>query len=161
MPIIILIATIGFVLFLLLRQWFRKASDEDKKNFRRLSLWTIAVSGLIILILTGRFFHALGWAFMVLIVLLVAGTLSKKRSRSLPLLTDQSRPLSEKKAYEILGLSEGASQKEIQDAYIRLIKIHHPDNGGSEDMSALLNEAFDLLMDPDRWRDQNDESEDL
>lgn len=161
MPIIILIATIGFVLFLLLRQWFRKASDEDKKNFRRLSLWTIAVSGLIILILTGRFFHALGWAFMVLIVLLVAGTLSRKRSRSLPLLTDQSRPLSEKKAHEILGLSKGASQKEIQNAYIRLIKIHHPDNGGSEDMSALLNEAFDLLMDPDRWRDQNDESEDL
>ena len=169
MPIIILVVTIVLVVWLVMRQWLKTASEEDKKYLRRLTLWTVAVAGLFILIVTGRFFHAIGWAFMVILVLLVAGTLSKrKRSKYLRLSNHRkdsaknksdpvNGPMSIKKAYEILDVDEGASKKEIQAAYIHLIKIHHPDNGGSEEMSAMLNQAYDLLMDPNRDRDASDD----
>lgn len=151
MAIIILILVFGGAMALLLRKWLRTASDEDKKSLRRLVLWTVAVTGLVFLILTGRLFHAIGWAVMALIVLMVSGTLAIRRRGKTPRLPNHSGPMTEKKAFEILGLKEDASKKEIQAAYIELIKKHHPDNGGSKDMSALLNEAYDVLMDPKRW----------
>lgn len=155
MALIILIAVFGGVIWLLMRQWLKTASEEDKKNLRKLVIWTVAIAGLIALILTGRLFHALGWAIMVLIVLLISGTLAAKRRRETPRLSNMSGPMTIKKAHKILNLKEGASKKAIQSAYIELIKQHHPDNGGNQDMSALLNEAYDVLMDPNRW-DKNE-----
>jgi len=48
-------------------------------------------------------------------------------------------------ALDVLGLKEGASEKEIRTAYRRMMKKHHPDSGGSAYLAARINEANDVL----------------
>jgi hypothetical protein len=54
--------------------------------------------------------------------------------------------MSRAQALAELGLSEAASEKEINAAYRALIKRHHPDRGGSTARAARLNQAKDLLV---------------
>jgi len=54
--------------------------------------------------------------------------------------------------YEILGVNYDASQKEIRDAWIKLIKYYHPDKIGNENYLLLnkvqlINEAYSVLSD--------------
>lgn len=53
--------------------------------------------------------------------------------------------MSEHEAYQMLGLSEGASRADVGKAYRRLIKQAHPDHGGSAQRAARLNEAKQVL----------------
>jgi molecular chaperone DnaJ len=56
--------------------------------------------------------------------------------------------------YEILGLSRGASEQDIKQAFRRLAKDCHPDrNGGDKSSEAKfkeLNEAYEALRDPQK-----------
>ena len=47
--------------------------------------------------------------------------------------------------YRLLGLSPSASWTEVQTAYRRKAKVHHPDHGGDEDAMRALNEAYQTL----------------
>ena len=49
-------------------------------------------------------------------------------------------------AYRILGLEPGTGEKEIREAYHRLIKRVHPDRGGTAALAAQINEAKDRLL---------------
>ncbi len=53
-----------------------------------------------------------------------------------------------KNYYEILGVSENATQKEIKFSYSRLAQQHHPDKGGDTKIMAELNQAKKVLFDP-------------
>ncbi|MFB6478961.1 J domain-containing protein [Streptomyces virginiae] len=53
--------------------------------------------------------------------------------------------------YEALGVSRSASQDEIQQAYRKLARRHHPDvnkDPGAEERFKDLNEAYSVLSDP-------------
>lgn len=54
--------------------------------------------------------------------------------------------LSEKEAYEILGLETGASKEDIVKAHKRLMQRLHPDRGGSDYLAARINAAKDKLV---------------
>jgi|ETNmetMinimDraft_15_1059895.scaffolds.fasta_scaffold149547_1 hypothetical protein len=47
--------------------------------------------------------------------------------------------------YKILGLSPTATWKDIEAAYRKKAKIHHPDHGGDEDAMRALNDAYTQL----------------
>jgi molecular chaperone DnaJ len=56
--------------------------------------------------------------------------------------------------YEILGVSKGATEKEIKAAYRKLARKHHPDvNPGdtsSEESFKRISEAYEVLSDPEK-----------
>jgi len=60
--------------------------------------------------------------------------------------------MKQKDYWAILGLKQGASDKEIRSAYKRLAKKHHPDvnpgNKQAEDKFKEISEAYEVLSDP-------------
>ena len=60
--------------------------------------------------------------------------------------------MSERTYYETLGVTASASPAEIRDAYRRLARQHHPDQGGGRTatLMAEINEAYRVLSDPGR-----------
>lgn len=48
--------------------------------------------------------------------------------------------------YEALGLSPSADEREVRRAYRRLLKEHHPDQGGSRDRFLRINEAYEEIV---------------
>lgn len=54
--------------------------------------------------------------------------------------------MGEEEAYEVLGLSFGASAAQVRKAHRRLIKSVQPDGGGSVFLAAKINEAKDVLL---------------
>lgn len=60
-----------------------------------------------------------------------------------------------KNPYEVLGLSQGASQEEIKKAYRKKTKEYHPDLHPNDPVAtqkmAEVNEAYDMLMNPEKY----------
>lgn len=54
--------------------------------------------------------------------------------------------MTREEALKILGLREGATKEQIAEAHRRLMRINHPDNGGSTLIASKINEAKDLLL---------------
>tara|TARA_R110000823_G_scaffold207786_8_gene338324 strand:- start:691 stop:1530 length:840 start_codon:yes stop_codon:yes gene_type:complete len=50
--------------------------------------------------------------------------------------------------YDVLGVSKDASAEELKSAYRNKAKELHPDHGGNEDDFKSLNEAYEVLKDP-------------
>lgn len=57
---------------------------------------------------------------------------------SLPPPSDDRQPW-----WEVLGVERGASLAAVTNAYRRIAKRHHPDNGGSAERMAMLNQAYE------------------
>lgn len=55
-------------------------------------------------------------------------------------------PSARAEALAVLGLREGASAEEIRAAHARLMRMAHPDAGGSDWLAARLNAARDALL---------------
>ncbi len=53
--------------------------------------------------------------------------------------------------YQVLGVSQDATEKEIKSAYRQLVKEYHPDRNKSESAKVIIvrvNEAYEILSDP-------------
>jgi len=52
--------------------------------------------------------------------------------------------------YIVLGVSQNATFNEIKNAYMELIKKHHPDKGGDQKIFRVITEAYEVLSNDDR-----------
>lgn len=69
-------------------------------------------------------------------------------------LRDDEEPEAERmsrgEALEVLGLEPGADEEEIRAAHKRLLRLVHPDRGGSAYLTRRVYEARDTLLEPPR-----------
>ena len=59
--------------------------------------------------------------------------------------------------YKMLGVPETASLDEIKKAYRDLVLQHHPDKGGDVKMIQRINEAKEVLSDPQKRKEYDDQ----
>ena len=52
--------------------------------------------------------------------------------------------------YDILGVPRNASEKDLKDAFKKKAMQYHPDRGGNEEQFKQINEAYDVLKDPQK-----------
>jgi preprotein translocase subunit Sec63 len=71
--------------------------------------------------------------------------------------TSLNRINASKDYYEVLGVGEDASPREIERLYKRLAHQHHPDRGGTEDDMKALNEAYRVLHDAAKRKEYDSE----
>jgi hypothetical protein len=125
---------------------FSRAQIATVKQF---GVWLVAIGGLLLaalLFMTGRGATAIA-ALAMLGPLAWSWTPSgRPGAASHPKKEWRSGAMSRAEAYAALELRPGASAKEIQDAYIRLMRAAHPDKGGSDRRAARLNQARDVLL---------------
>lgn len=68
---------------------------------------------------------------------------------------DPRRSADEGAALAVLGLDASASDEDIRAAHRRLLRVVHPDHGGSADLTRRVNAARDTLLNPARIRPQD------
>jgi hypothetical protein len=85
-------------------------------------------------------------AVILLVVgLILVGTARWPRVRR-PASSDTGGAMSLAEARATLGIGPAATEAEIRAAYSRLIRVAHPDKGGTAGLAAQLNAARDRLL---------------
>lgn len=108
----------------------------------------IAGGVLSILLLAAAGFLSLRGAWIAGIVLAVLALSGAFASRAQPKRREPppTGGMSIEEARSILGVPTDAAEGEIQAAYMRLMRMAHPDRGGTSGLAAQLNAARDRLL---------------
>ena len=86
-----------------------------------------------------------GWGKSIVLVVIGLGlVVSTRRTGIAP--PAGSNKIGDAEARSILGVSAEASDEEIRAAYSRLMRMAHPDKGGTSGLAAQLNAARDRLL---------------
>jgi hypothetical protein len=111
--------------------------------------WRIGAGITALLAFAGAAYAGVRSEWPICIVLLVIGAWSATTARrpSVRKATPVNSGPSIPEARAILGVGPQASKAEIQAAYSRLIRMAHPDKGGTAGLAAQLNAARDRLLD--------------
>ncbi len=109
--------------------------------------WRLLAAAFAIAAFAGGGYAAVRGEWPVAIVLLVLGLWMASTARVTPSApaAPKSR-MSPDEARRILGVGPDATRAEIQAAHKRLMRMAHPDAGGTAGLAAQLNAARDVLL---------------
>jgi hypothetical protein len=109
--------------------------------------WRVGAGALAVVCFAGAAYAGIRQVWEICIVLLVIGVWTATTARQRPVIRRTARAdVSLTEARSILGVGADASKAEIQAAYARLIRLAHPDKGGTAGLAAQLNAARDRLL---------------
>ena len=149
---------IGFILLgIFLGASGMRRAGRTVRNVAR-SAWRPGVSMLALVALVGSIVALMRQAWvpgLVLAAVFVFFSLSARarpqRPQSPPPMPPQPRGgMSLQDAASILGVAPDATTDEIQAAYVRLMRVVHPDHGGATGLAVQLNTARDLMLEARR-----------
>jgi DnaJ family protein C protein 19 len=145
--VFLLLGAASLVVVMLVLGMFSRAQVKTIKSF---GIWVVAIGGLLLatlLLFTGR-----GGAAVAALVMLGPLLWSWiKQEKPLPRRA-QARPtagrdgMTREEAWAVLGLQPGASAEAIRAAHVRLMRMAHPDAGGSDWLATRINQARDVLL---------------
>lgn len=109
--------------------------------------WRFLSGGFAIMAFAGAAYVGLkgSWGSAIVLVVLGLGFAVSTRRTGVPP-RRASGAMSEAEARSILGVGAQASPEDIQAAYNRLMRLAHPDKGGTDGLAAQLNAARDKLI---------------
>lgn len=129
----------------------RSFSRASVNNIKALLAWIAALAGLsliALLLLTGRGPAALSG--LVLFGPLIWNWWKQHAAAQGPRDSPPARrggAMSRAEALQILGLTDPVSESDVRSAWVRLMRVAHPDGGGSDWIAARVNQAKDVLLD--------------
>ena len=112
--------------------------------------WRLLSAALALAGFTGGAYAALRGSWPLAVVLIVVGLWLASSARQAGPAPAKPGPstvrMSDAEARRILGVGPEATREEIQAAYARLMRMAHPDTGGTAGLAAQLNAARDRLL---------------
>ena len=108
--------------------------------------WRFLSGGFAIAAFAGAAYVGLRGSWGSAIVLVVLGLALAVSTRRSAVNTPRTDAMSETEARSVLGLGPEATREDIQAAYNRLMRMAHPDKGGTDGLAAQLNAARDRLL---------------
>ena len=126
--------------------WAARAFSRAKvSSLKSLLAWVAALGGLalaMMLLLTGRGAAALGGVVLL-------GPLAWswwQEARGKPRGVARPGKMGRAEALEVLDLVDPVSDADVRAAWVRLMRVAHPDGGGSHGLAARVNQARDVLL---------------
>jgi hypothetical protein len=128
--------------------WFLVGLGRGQKIFKRRE-WRLMSGAFALAAFAGAAYVGLRGGWEISIVLAILGlwlvTTARINGAGVPAPRVSTR-MTETEARSILGVGPEASDEDIQAAYTRLMRMAHPDKGGTTGLATQLNAARDRLL---------------
>ncbi len=153
--IFLILGIVSLVVLMAALGMFSKAQVTTIKSF---GIWVVALGGILLaamLFFTGRGGSAIAALIMlgplVWSWILPGGRGGPRQTRFRPNINPgRAAPargaMSREEALAVLGLQPGADAEAIRAAHLRLMRMAHPDSGGSDWLASRINQARDVLL---------------
>lgn len=125
----------------------QRFSKAEVSGIKALLAWVTALAGLslvALLLFTGRGATALGG--LVLLGPLAWSWWQESQGRGRPPGAPAGGKMGRPEALSVLGLQDPVSESDVRAAWVRLMRVAHPDGGGSDWLAARVNQAKDVLL---------------
>jgi hypothetical protein len=127
--------------------WFFVGVGRGQRVFKRRE-WRLLSGAFALAAFAGAAYAGLrgGWEISVVLAVLGLWLVTTARLNARRTASPPATRMSLEEARSILGVEADATVDDIQAAYSRLIRLAHPDKGGTTGLATQLNAARDRLL---------------